>query len=116
PLGNNLAKSALGLAYRIKEVRVKAGIKATSIDWEGPVEITVEEAMAKDAEPGKAEAVTAWLRTRLAQGSVAAKQIQVEAEAQNMSWRTVQRVSEKIVDKEKDGFQGAMMWSLKRKA
>jgi len=53
------------------------------------------------------------LRTRLAEGPVGAKQLEAEVKAQGMSWRTVQRVSEKLVAKAKTGFQGESMWSLK---
>jgi hypothetical protein len=115
-MGNNFARNDLGFAYRIKEVRVEKAITATAIDWEGPIEITVEEAMAKDAEPAKADVAAAWLRARLAEGPVGAKQIEAEAKAQKMSWRTVQRASEKLVHKDKNGFQGEWMWSLKPEA
>jgi hypothetical protein len=118
-MGNNFAKSDIGFAYRIKEVRVDRQITATAIDWEGAVEITAEEAMAKEADvrQTKTEAAIAWLRTRLVAGPVLASQIKAEVEAQGlMSWKTVERAGDEVADKQKDGFQGNSTWSLKSTA
>jgi len=112
-LGNNFAKSDLGFAYRIREVRVDRQITATAIDWEGPVETTAEEAMAKEAQPNKAEQAKAWLVARLADGPVLANRLQDEAEGAGLAWPTVVRAADGIVSKDKEGFQGAWQWSLK---
>jgi putative DNA primase/helicase len=112
-LGNNFAKSDLGFAYRIREVRVDRQITATAIDWEGPVEITAERAMAKETQPSKAEQAKASLLARLADGPVLPTRLQDEAEGVGLSWRTVIRAAEGIVSKDKEGFQGAWQWSLK---
>jgi len=118
-MGNNLAMGNQGFAYRLRGLRLERGITATVVDWEGPVEITAEEAMARDNPKEaikKADAAEAWLRTRLIPGAVTQKQIKEEVEAMGgWSWKTVERAADKIdgLTKQKEGFRGISMWSYR---
>jgi putative DNA primase/helicase len=116
-MGNTFAKSDAGFAYRIIEERVDRLITATAIQWEGAVDITAEEALAKDAEPkgNKIEMAMAWLSTRLAEGAVLGSQLQAEIKAQGvMSWRTVQDASRRlgVIQEKEKKFGGKMEWRL----
>jgi hypothetical protein len=116
---NNLAADAGGLAYRIEGRTVNAGtgnISAPRIVWEGPVDITADEAMeGAGSKPTNHDVAVAFLEDFLATGPQPRKIIEEQAEIRELSWRTIERAKTTLsVTATKVGFakSGCWMWSL----
>ena len=63
------------------------------------------------AKVSKLDEAKRFLRSALAKGERPVKELQTEAESQNISWRTIKRASEDgEIGKRKDGFAGWFWW------
>jgi putative DNA primase/helicase len=120
PMGNNLAAGGLGLAYRIAGERLERGINAARIEWEGPIDITAEEAITKDQEQpkgNKRELARRWILVRVSEAPVLAEQLKEEVETGGQwSWKTVERAADelekdKLLHRTVSGFPGKPTWS-----
>jgi hypothetical protein len=68
-----------------------------------------------DDEPAKIEQAGAWLRDRLAKGSVAQVELEADARAEGLAWRTIKRAkAANGIVAEKNGMAGPWQWRLPR--
>jgi hypothetical protein len=114
---NNLGCKAEGLAYRIESAFVgpNNSIFTSRIVWDNsPVRITANEALQRAAEKESASArgeAEDFLRDRVGNGGMSAKDLYEEADANGISKRTLQRAAKKMKLKpKKNGFQGQWWW------
>jgi putative DNA primase/helicase len=112
PLKNNLGDDKTGFAYTI----IEADNGAPMLAWEDePVEMTLEDianAMT-DKKPRPAEMAKAMLLRMLTGSEVMQKDIEAQAEALDISWRTVMRAKKVLgIMSSKHRFDGQWTWSL----
>lgn len=123
PMKNNLGPDATGLAFRIEGTTVasSAGPLTTSrVVWESePVTMSADEAMQAETAARGASAMdeaTDWLCETLAEGPLAAAEVQEIGIGAGFSKKTLWRASKKLgVKKEKDGMGAGWRWSLRPK-
>lgn len=116
---NNLAKDAGGLAYTIDERTVKhkgLTIEAPHIAWQGPVSITVDQALnAAGAKASAIDLAETFLEDALASGPKSSHALKEQAEARGFSWATVRRAKVNLdINSERKGFGpgSESNWSL----
>ena len=95
PVKNNLAPLDTGLAFAIEPCAACDGVAATRIAWDGaPVTQSADDILAALAGavdmPARAEAED-FLRRFLAEGARAAGEIERQARAAGIAWRTIKR-------------------------
>lgn len=114
---SNIGSDEGGFEYHLDEVEPVAGIHATRVCWDRPVEGTARELLsAGDGEfsggDARAEA-TEFLRELLSDGPVPRKAVEAAAEEAGIKWRTVQRAADKsLVIKKKGGMADGWYWQL----
>ncbi|MDD3531025.1 MAG: AAA family ATPase [Candidatus Pacebacteria bacterium] len=113
PIKNNLAKDTLGLAYSV----VEASNRAPMLVWESEaVTITADEALGRsdsDEEKTKIEWAIQVLEVVLADGPVAATEVNREARQAGISQSTLHRAKDKLgVKPKKASFKDGWVWSL----
>ncbi len=112
PVKCNLGPGQNGLAYRVVPVGDVA-----CIEWEeGRVDIDIHDALAPDVpdreRPAHDEAEQ-WLLDQLERGPVAVKDLEKEARAAGVAWKTVQRAKASAgVRSRKRGMGGGWIWEL----
>ena len=119
PTKNNMAKDhGIGLAYTIegKTLAIEDEISSQPVVvWQGACETSADEAVVtpeKEDGPLLANAVN-WLSSRLANGSVPAKQVYADAEADGIVKRTLERLAKLKVRAGNGGIFGQpWAWSL----
>jgi hypothetical protein len=108
----NLSASIGGLAFRVEE---ENGVPRLA--WEpGAVALAANDVLGNPEmkDQGERREAKEWLQDLLADGPVAVKQIQAEANAAGLSWMTVRRAKETLqIAVGKCGYQGAWEWRLK---
>lgn len=116
-LKGNLARDPGGLAFRLKEKRLRSlgGTPVPSVAWDSkPVLVTAAEALG-DPRTGpqtKGEAAVEWLRERLSQGPVAAGEALEDAEAAGFKHDAIFRARKTLgVRSSKDGRKN-WVWAL----
>jgi putative DNA primase/helicase len=112
PLKNNLGDDRTGFAYRIIEAENGAPV----LVWEDePVEISLEDIAnaVTDRKPRPAEQAKTMLLRILAGGEALQKDIEAQAEALDISWRTVMRAKKDLgITSSKHRFDGQWIWKL----
>jgi putative DNA primase/helicase len=114
---NNLAPRQPGLAFRLEQRLVGEGIVASAICFENEhVAQTAEEALAAETDStdrgARGEAIE-FLKVKLAQGPVAAKEVEDHAKALGIAVKTLRRAKKHLgVLVEKTGFDGGWVWRL----
>jgi AAA domain/DnaB-like helicase N terminal domain len=124
PTKHNLAKRPESLKYRVIEAswELNGGRKITvsKIAWRGTSERTAQELVGppqNEDELSAEEEATEFLRQELIDGPKAAKQVQAQAKARGLSWRTVRRAKKKAdVISRKDGYQGEWVLEISKVA
>jgi hypothetical protein len=116
PTKNNLGPEGSGLGFRIGTVETPGGILAPMVMWDGvPVATTASEVLAGGEQAsGKSarDEAEEFLRSILALGPMAVKEIMAEAEGAGLAWRTVRRAKDRLdIQKHKSGTGG---WSWSR--
>lgn len=109
----NIAKDPGGLAYKIEGVDLGDGINAPRVVWDGPVNITADQAMEQVGRKFTAvEAAETFLTDLLADGPVLRDTIKSKAESNHHSWRTVERAKTnlKIRTLREGGFAERDKW------
>jgi putative DNA primase/helicase len=115
PVKNNLGDDRTGYAYHIETTLLPTGIETSRIVWAlDAVTITADEALSVGtAARPKLDAAMDWLGEMLARGPVAQAEIQAAAHTAGHARATVRRAANEIgIDKTKDGYAGAWVWSL----
>jgi putative DNA primase/helicase len=114
---NNIGPCDGGFGFHIDMAPLleRPDVEATRIVWELPLEGTAIELMnaaeGETAKVSKLDEAKRFLRAALAKGERPVKELQTEAESQNISWRTIKRGSEDgKIGKRKDGFAGWFWW------
>jgi hypothetical protein len=114
---NNLGRKAEGLAYRVESTFVGSDgrILTSRIVWDHlPVRITANEALQRAAERERASArgeAEDFLRERVGNGGMSAKELIEEADALGISQKTLRRAAKKMkIKPRKNGFQGQWWW------
>ena len=97
PVKANLAPNKTGCAYRIGTTA--EGVPR--IEWEPePVEADIDEILAAGSGAGRPDTerreAKDWLREALSEGPVAVHDLQDDAEAAGMAWRTIKRAKEDL--------------------
>jgi putative DNA primase/helicase len=120
PMKNNLARTDSGLAFRLEQRLVgdQKEIVASAIIWEGEhVTRTADEILAatNDAGPHRSvkEEAADWLQALLAEGPMAAREIQAQTEAAGLSWATVRRAKDRLgiqPQRQSEGGDGSGKW------
>jgi putative DNA primase/helicase len=111
PIKQNLGPDAGGLAFSIQ-----SGPDGPVVEWGGPVDVKIDDAMRPDGDGGAAHTeAAAWLEDTLAAGPVAASEIKTRAAADGIATRTLYRAKATLkVASQKSGFggDGAWTWAL----
>ena len=112
PLKNNLGDDRTGFAYTI----IEADNGAPVLAWEDePVEMTLEDLAnaVTERKPRPAEQAKAMLLRMLSHGEALQKDIEAQAEALDISWRTVMRAKKDMgITSSKHRFDGQWTWNL----
>jgi hypothetical protein len=116
PVKNNLGPKAEGLGYTIEPAYTRpGGIETSKVVWDRePVTMTADEAVRGDTRRGHAlrDAID-FLNDQLEGGPMKATKIMEAAHAAGISEDAVRRAQKQMkIIPEKNGFQGAWMWSL----
>jgi hypothetical protein len=114
-LKNNLAKDALGMAYKLIDVGGHP-----RVEWEpDPVEISADNLLAPprtDAprREAKRKEVDQWLSELLGDGPMPAKEVEEQAKGAGVAWAAVRAASGRldIVPYREGGRNGHWMWAL----
>jgi hypothetical protein len=114
---NNMAPKPQGLAYRLLQTIVCDDIVASYVAWDSaPVRMSADEALGATEDKGSRgarEEAEAFLRERLADGSVPQKEVKADAEGAGLAWATVRRAKDRLgIKPEKDGMGGGWLWRL----
>jgi hypothetical protein len=116
---NNLGPKQGGLAYRIVPATVGEGIVTSYVHWDaGPVTITANQALAattggsQSRHPAQDDAQV-FLRELLAYGPVWVQELQKEAKDAGISWASIRRVKDKLVEITRDKETKRYFWNLK---
>lgn len=117
PTKNNLGPEGAGIGFRVGTQVTPSGIVAPCIFWDAiPVTITANEALNTSHEYGSAPArneAEGFLQELLAAGTMPVKQIEAEAKAAGLSWRTVKRAKDTLgIKASKAGLDGGWFWTL----
>jgi putative DNA primase/helicase len=114
---NNIGPCDGGFGFHIDTATLleRPDIEATRVVWELPLDGTALELMnaaeGETVKVSKLDEAKRFLREALAKGARPVKELQTEAETQNISWRTIKRASEDgEIGKRKDGFAGWFWW------
>lgn len=117
--GNN-GPDGGGFGYAIKVAHLSPQIETTRIEWlealDGSAKEIMDEAEREDDKDGKetkVEVAKTFLATALGAFERPAKDIIEEAKLQGISKRALDRASQDMVDKRKDGNSGAWYWTWK---
>jgi putative DNA primase/helicase len=119
---SNIGPDGGGFDYSLEQTPVRGhqDLLASRVTWGGAIEGTARELLAEaDAQPdgdGESPAdIEAFVCGCLADGPVAAKIMQQDANGAGYSWDKVKRAANRIgVDKRKDGMRGGWVWALSR--
>ncbi len=113
---NNIAADPGGLAYVIEGVTVADGIEAPRIVWDGPVDVTAEEALGQgERKETTLDTAKAFLGNLLAEGPRPASEVLTLAKAAGYSEITIRRAKSALaVQSIRDGFdsENSWRWSL----
>lgn len=122
PAKNNIGPDrGVGLAFRIEPVSLDGAITTSRIEWEPDVvTMTANEALAAGAshaeERSALDDTIQFLQELLADGPVAAKEVQRAVRDAGLSWATARRAKQALrIRTDKKGYQGAWRWSLPAK-
>ena len=114
---NNLGCKAEGLAYRIESAFVGPNndILTSRVVWDHtPVRISANDALQRAAERERASArgeAEDFLRDRVGNGGVSAKDLLEEAGALGINQKTLRRAAKKMhIKPKKNGYQGQWWW------
>ncbi|MBE3123767.1 MAG: hypothetical protein IMZ65_03100, partial [Planctomycetes bacterium] len=118
PAKSNLAKEPTGLAYALESVDVSDIGPVGRVVWQPePVTMTADEALAREAADVDPEDRTArdsatdWLRETLANGPMAAKDVEAAAKVCGLAWHTVCRAKKAVgVKTSRQGFGPGAVW------
>lgn len=118
---SNLAVEPPGLAYTVAGVAVTAGgyeIPTSRVEWcAGTVDMRADEVLAQvtadpEARSERDEAVE-WLREALANGPQPRRELERQAKADGLHWRTVHRGAKVLsVTMSRSGFGAGSIWAL----
>jgi hypothetical protein len=115
---SNIGPKIGGLAYDIEVENVGHGITAPRVAWDGPVNVTAEEALGqrKERKSDAVEEAMEFLSAMLEGGPVPAKQVHKEARAHSISAATVRRAKMELGIHSRRtgglGKDGEWEWSL----
>jgi archaellum biogenesis ATPase FlaH len=113
PVKQNLSAPASGLAFR---VIAPNDTSAARLEWQpGTVSLRADDVLGESAEHdgGALGEAKEWLAGVLADGLVAARDIQRQAKGAGIAWRTVRRAADSLqITRRKQSFGGGWEWSL----
>ncbi|SOY48744.1 putative TOPRIM domain protein [Cupriavidus taiwanensis] len=114
---SNIGPDEGGFEYRIEQSEPLPGIHASHVAWGASVDGTARELLSdpNEDDDGKSSAQDAaadFLLQVLADGVVPAKEVESEANAAGIAWRTVRRASDRLNVKKRKGDGGKWYWSL----
>lgn len=114
---SNIGPDEGGFEYHIEQSEPLPGIHASYAAWGASVEGTARELLSdpNEDDDGKASAQDAaadFLLQVLADDVVPAKEVESEAKAAGIAWRTVRRASDDLNVKKRKGDGGKWYWSL----
>lgn len=122
PAKNNLGADGAGLAFGIEPAAVEDGIETSRVAWRDEVvTVTASEALAAEhgadrrTDAPQRDDAEVWLRGALEGGAVAVGELQRDARADGLAWRTVRRAKDAIGARAaRAGFgkAGRWTWSL----
>ena len=114
---SNIGPDGGGFAYELQQGELSGylGVSASSVAWGESIRGTARQLLAEaeqmDDEQDSAVDAMTFLQTLLAFGARSAKDIQAEAKAAGIGWRTVERVKKKAgVKTRKNGMNGGWEW------
>ncbi len=113
---SNIGPDGGGYEYTISFSEIEPGIIGSRVEWGRPLEGSANDIFATcesdDAATERDDAAW-WLRTELADGPIATKDLQRLARDAGHSWPTVKRAKKDLgVISEKANFQGGWRWML----
>ncbi|CAJ0873920.1 hypothetical protein R77569_02570 [Ralstonia mannitolilytica] len=116
---SNIGPDEGGFEYHIEQSEPLPGIHASYVKWGASVEGTARELLtdSSDYDDGKTSALDAaadFLLQVLADDVVPAKEVESEAKAAGIAWRTVRRASDHLNVKKRKGDGGKWYWSLSK--
>lgn len=114
---SNIGPDEGGFEYHIEQSEPLPGIHASYVAWGASVDGTARELLSdpNEDDEGKATAQDAaadFLLQVLADDVVPAKEVESEAKAAGIAWRTVRRASDCLNVKKRKGDGGKWYWSL----
>lgn len=118
---SNIGPDSGGWAYRLAQVQVPGcpGVYNSAVYWTGAVEGSAREIMRAaeedDEQRSARDEAVEWLREALADGPVAAKELQRQAKDAGLSWTTIKRAKGQAgAVSKRDGFapDSGWRWSL----
>jgi len=114
---NNIGNDGNGLAYQVRGVMLDNGISTSRVEWEPePVSISADEAMRPSIEDAEGDLISdarQFLISSLADGAIAAKQIDIDRRGAGYSEATIRRARVSLgIKPRKDGMRGGWVWEL----
>jgi putative DNA primase/helicase len=118
PVKNNIGIKAQGRGYIIEGTQVAEGIIAPRVVWDdAPVDVTADQAIMAAAQHSgercSLKEAKEFLSDVLANGPLAATEVEDAAEKEGISERTLRRARKDLgINAKKDNFAGGWSWSL----
>jgi len=114
---SNIGPDEGGFEYHIEQSEPLPNIHASYVAWGASVEGTARELLSDpneddDGKESAQDAAADFLLQVLAQDVVPAKEVESEAKAAGIAWRTVRRASDCLNVKKRKGEGGKWYWSL----
>ncbi|MCY1286328.1 AAA domain protein [compost metagenome] len=114
---SNIGPDEGGFEYHIEQSEPLPGIHASYVAWGASVEGTARELLSDpneddDGKTSAQDAAADFLLQVLADDVVPAKEVESEAKAAGIAWRTVRRASDLLNVKKRKGEGGKWYWSL----
>ncbi len=98
---SNIGPDGDGFRYSLAREEIAPGVVGQRIDWSDPVMGTARDLLAESggtlgADPTKRRAAEDWLREKLKDGSVLARDVESAAHEAGLAWRTVMRAKKNL--------------------
>lgn len=113
---SNIGPDEGGFEYHLEQSEPRPGIHASYVAWGASVEGTARELLTDpnehDDEASAQDTAADFLREVLGGDVVPSKEVENEAKAAGIAWRTVRRASDELGVKKRKGDGGKWYWSL----
>jgi putative DNA primase/helicase len=114
---SNIGPDGGGFFYHLEQVEPVPGIVASRIAWGESVagaarDLLTDPNVQRGEEESALSQAVEFLRLVLRDDVVPSKEVEAEAQAADIAWRTVRRASDKLEVKKRPGADGKWYWSL----